>query len=72
MRIISPNYPELLLHLPSGRVVFEGGGAQVNNLALEKEIREYASCGLGFGADIVIMDDTTLDEAKPRTGQKKS
>lgn len=72
MRISSPAYPELLLHLPSGRVVFKGGEAKVNHLALEKEVREYVSRGLGFGADIVILDDPTLDEAKPRTGQKKS
>lgn len=72
MRISSPAYPELLLRLPSGRVVFKGGEAKVNHLALEKEVREYASRGLGFGADIVILDDPTLDEAKPRTGQKKS
>ena len=76
MRISSPAYPELLLHLPSGRVVFKGGEAKVNHLALEKEVREYASRGLGFGADIVIlddpaMDDPAMDEAKSRTGQKK-
>ena len=82
MRVSSPKYPELLLQLPSGRVTFKGGEAKVNHLALEKEVREYASRGLGFGADIVILDDPTLDdlalddlaldEAKPRTGQKKS
>ena len=71
MRVGSPRYPELLLHLPSGRVIFNGGEAKVNNLALEKEIREYASRGLGVGADIVIFDDLPADGASPRTGQKK-
>lgn len=69
MRISSPTYPELLLRLPSGRVIFKGGEAKVNHLALEKEVREYAS--LGTGVDIVILDDPTLDGAKPRAGQKK-
>lgn len=69
MRIGSSRYPELLLHLPSGRVIFRGGEAQVNGSVLEKEVREYAS--LGTGVDIVILDDPTLDGAKPRAGQKK-
>lgn len=77
MRVSSPRYPELLLQLLSGRVVFNGGEAQVRDSTLQKEVREYVSRGLGFGADIVILDDPTLDdptldEAKPRTGQKKS
>lgn len=72
MRIVSPTYPELLLQLLSGRVTFNGGEAQVNNSALEKEVREYVSRGLGFGADIVIMDDTAPNEAKSCTGQKKA
>lgn len=72
MRVSSPRYPELLLQLPSGRVVFNGGGAQVRDSTLQKEVRDYVSRGLGVGADIVVLDDPTLDEAKPRTGQKKS
>lgn len=72
MRIVSPTYPELLLQLLSGRVTFNGGEAQVNDSALEKEVREYVSRGLGFGADIVIMDDTAPNEAKSCTGQKKA
>lgn len=72
MRVSSPKYPELLLQLLSGHVVFSGGEAQVNDSALQKDVREYVSRGLGVGADIVILDDPTLDEAKPRTGQKKS
>ena len=72
MRIVSPTYPELLLQLLSGRVTFNGGEAQVNNSALEKEVREYVSRGLGFGADIVIMDDTAPNEAKSCTWQKKA
>ena len=82
MRVISPRYPELLLQLSSGRVTFNGGRAQVSDSALQKEVREYVSRGLGVGADIVVlddlpmddlpMDDPALDEAKPRTGQKKS
>lgn len=72
MRVSSPKYPELLLQLLSGRVAFSGGEAQVNDSALQKEVRDYVSRGLGVGADIVVLDDPTLDEAKPRTGQKKS
>lgn len=77
MRVSSPRYLELLLQLSSGRVAFSGGEAQVSDSALQKEVREYVSRGLGVGADIVVlddlpMDDPALDEAKPRTGQKKS
>lgn len=77
MRVSSSKYPELLLQLFSGRVTFSGGEAQVNNSALQKEVREYVSRGLGVGADIVILDDPALDdpaldEAKPRTRQKKA
>lgn len=72
MRVSSPRYPELLLQLPSGRVVFNGGEAQVSDSTLQKEVRDYVSRGLGVGADIVILDDPTLDEAKTRTGQKKA
>ena len=76
MRVSSPRYPELLLQLPSGRVVFNGGEAQVRDSTLQKEVRDYVSRGLGVGADIVILDDPALDapaldEAKSRTGQKK-
>lgn len=72
MRVSSSKYPELLLQLFSGRVTFSGGEAQVSDSALQKEVREYVSRGLGVGADIVVLDDPTLDEAKPRTGQKKA
>lgn len=77
MRVSSPRYLELLLQLPSGRVIFNGGEAQVIDSALQKEVREYVSRGLGVGADIVVlddlpMDDLPMDEAKTRTGQKKA
>lgn len=71
MRVSSPSYPELLLRLPSGCVIFNGGEAKVNDRALEKEVREYIPRGLGVGVDLVILDDPTLDESEPRTGQKK-
>lgn len=72
MRVSSPRYPELLLQLLSGRVVFNGGEAQVSDSALQKEVRDYVSRGLGVGADIVVLDDLSMDEAKTRTGQKKA
>lgn len=71
MRVSSPSYPELLLHLPSGRVIFNGGEAQVSDSALQKDVREYVSRGLGVGADIIVLDDLPADEAKPSTEQKK-
>lgn len=72
MRVSSPRYSELLLQLPSGRVVFNRGEAQVSDSALQKEVRKYVSRGLGVGADIVVLDDPPMDEAKTRTGQKKA
>jgi len=72
MRVSSPRYPELLLQLPSGRVVFNGGGAQVRDSTLQKEVRDYVSRGLGVGADIVVLDDLPIDEAKTSTRQTKA
>lgn len=72
MRVSSPRYPELLLQLSSGRVVFNGGEAQVRDSTLQKEVRDYVSRGLGVGADIVVLDDLPIDEAKTSTGQKKA
>lgn len=42
MNIQSPKYPEMLLITPAGRVHFQAGQAEVEDKALEAEVRALA------------------------------